>query len=66
MPFSGFRSLGIVSTFIAGVEGQCLGLVPEPDNRNGLLEAVKALLLVGLLMSSFGAAISLLSARWFE
>ncbi|CAE6458029.1 unnamed protein product [Rhizoctonia solani] len=64
----GFRTLGIVSTFIAGVESQCLGLVSGvPDDKNPRLrEAVSALLLTGLLLSSFGAALSLLSARWFD
>jgi hypothetical protein len=62
---TGFRNLGIVSTFIAGVEAQCLGLVADAPNH-GILEAVNALLIIGLLLSAFGAAISLLSARWFE
>lgn len=58
--------MGIISTFIAGVEAQCLGLVSSSPNHTGLLEAASAFLLIGLLFSSFGAAVSLLSARWFE
>ncbi|CAE6505281.1 unnamed protein product [Rhizoctonia solani] len=62
----GFRTLGIVSTFIAGVESQCLGLVSDIPGHPSLSEAASALLLIGLLLSSFGAALSLLSARWFD
>ncbi|CAE6361325.1 unnamed protein product [Rhizoctonia solani] len=62
----GFRTLGIVSTFIASAEAQCLGLVSDIPDHPKISEAATALLLVGLLLSSFGAALSLLSARWFE
>ncbi|CAE7229096.1 unnamed protein product [Rhizoctonia solani] len=62
----GFRTLGIVSTFIAGVESQCLGMVSDIPEHPRLSEATSALLLTGLLLSSFGAALSLLSARWFD
>ncbi|KAG8755239.1 hypothetical protein FRC11_006166 [Ceratobasidium sp. 423] len=62
----GFRTLGIVSTFIAGVESQCLGVVSVVPDHPRLSEAASALLLIGLLLSSFGAALSLLSARWFD
>ncbi|CAE6355391.1 unnamed protein product, partial [Rhizoctonia solani] len=62
----GFRTLGIVSTFIASAEAQCLGLVSDIPNHPKLSEAANALLLVGLLLSCFGAVLSLLSARWFE
>ncbi|CEL63143.1 hypothetical protein RSOLAG1IB_05183 [Rhizoctonia solani AG-1 IB] len=62
----GFRALGIVSTFIAGVESQCLGLVSEIDGHPMISEATSALLLIGLSLSAFGAALSLLAARWFD
>ncbi|CAE6531959.1 unnamed protein product, partial [Rhizoctonia solani] len=61
-----FRTLGIVSTFIASAEAQCLGLVSDVPDHPKLGEAAFALLLVGLLLSCFGAVLSLLSARWFE
>ncbi|KAF8734816.1 hypothetical protein RHS02_06653, partial [Rhizoctonia solani] len=64
----GYRTLGVVSTFIAGVESQCLGMVTDvkdsPHPR--VIEAASALLLTGLLLSSFGAALALLAARWFD
>ncbi|KAG8738202.1 hypothetical protein FRC10_007138 [Ceratobasidium sp. 414] len=64
---AGFRTLGLVSTFIAGVESQCLGLTANVDNsRDRLVQATNALLLIGLLLSSFGAVTSLFAARWFE
>ncbi|CAE6462631.1 unnamed protein product [Rhizoctonia solani] len=62
----GFRTLGIVSTFVAGVEAQCLGLISDVSGHPRLSEAASALLLVGLSLTAFGAALSLLSARWFE
>ncbi|CEL63142.1 hypothetical protein RSOLAG1IB_05182 [Rhizoctonia solani AG-1 IB] len=62
----GYRTLGIVSTFIAGVESQCIGLVSDLPDHPKISEAASALLLIGLTLSSFGAALSLLSARWFD
>ncbi|CAE6380769.1 unnamed protein product [Rhizoctonia solani] len=62
----GYRTLGIVSTFIAGVESQCLGLVSGAEGHPGVIEVATALLLIGLLLSSFGASLALLSARWFD
>lgn len=62
----GFRTLGIVSTFIAGVEAQCLGLTADADTQAPAIQAINALLLIGLLLSAFGAVTSLLTARWFE
>ncbi|KAB5589523.1 hypothetical protein CTheo_7030 [Ceratobasidium theobromae] len=61
-----FRALGVMSTFVAGVEAQCLGLILWPENKSGLLEVVRALLLAGLLLSLFGAALSVFLARWVE
>lgn len=63
----GYRTLGVVSTFIAGVEAQCFSLVPEGANSDkGLVQAISALLIIGLLLSSFGAVTALLAARWFD
>ncbi|KAH7345698.1 hypothetical protein B0J17DRAFT_703018 [Rhizoctonia solani] len=62
----GYRTLGLVSTFIAGVESQCLGLLSGESNHSGLGEAASALLLIGLSLSALGAALSLLAARWFD
>ncbi|KAG9127557.1 hypothetical protein FRC07_012302 [Ceratobasidium sp. 392] len=62
----GFRTLGIVSTFIAGVEAQCLGLTADGDIEDRVVQAINALLLIGLLLSAFGAVTSLLVARWFD
>lgn len=64
---TGFRTLGIVSTFIAGVEAQCLSLTGNAiDTQAPAIQAINALLLIGLLLSAFGAVTSLLVARWFE
>ncbi|KAF8595959.1 hypothetical protein BDV93DRAFT_548570 [Ceratobasidium sp. AG-I] len=64
---SGFRTLGIVSTFIAGVEAQCLSLTSgAEDTQAPTIQAINALLLIGLLLSAFGAVTSLLVARWFD
>ncbi|KAG8742783.1 hypothetical protein FRC12_015267 [Ceratobasidium sp. 428] len=62
----GFRTLGIVSTFIAGVEAQCLGLTADGDINDRVVQAINALLLIGILLSAFGAVTSLLVARWFD
>ncbi|KAF8734846.1 hypothetical protein RHS02_06642, partial [Rhizoctonia solani] len=62
----GFRALGIASTFIAGVQSQCLGLVSNIPDHPKYSEVASALLIIGLLLSTFGAALSLLSARWFN
>ncbi|QRW23410.1 nicotinamide mononucleotide adenylyltransferase [Rhizoctonia solani] len=64
----GYRTLGVVSTFIAGVESQCIGLVSDYNgiDHPRLREASSALLLIGLSLSTLGAALSLLSARWFD
>ncbi|KAG8721422.1 hypothetical protein FRC09_007927 [Ceratobasidium sp. 395] len=62
----GFRTLGVVSTFIAGVEAQCFSLVSSLENPDAVVQAISALLLIGLLFSSFGAVTALLSARWFD
>ncbi|KAG9122671.1 hypothetical protein FRC07_000858 [Ceratobasidium sp. 392] len=62
----GFRTLGVVSTFIAGVEAQCFSLVSGEDKNAPIIQSINALLLIGLLFSSFGAVTALLSARWFD
>ncbi|CAE6451587.1 unnamed protein product [Rhizoctonia solani] len=62
----GYRTLGLVSTFIAGVESQCLGLLSDESDRSELGEVASALLLIGLSLSVLGAALSLLAARWFD
>ncbi|KAG8742782.1 hypothetical protein FRC12_015266 [Ceratobasidium sp. 428] len=62
----GFRTLGVVSTFIAGVEAQCFSFVSGEDQSSPVVQAINALLLIGLLFSSFGAVTALLSARWFD
>ncbi|QRV96076.1 hypothetical protein RhiJN_24094 [Ceratobasidium sp. AG-Ba] len=63
----GFRTLGVVSTFIAGVEAQCFGLVPsDTRSEEPMVKAISALLVIGLLLSSFGAVTALLAARWFD
>lgn len=62
----GFRTLGIVSTFIAGVEAQCLSLTTGANTEARSIQAINALLLIGLLLSAFGAVTSLLTARWFD
>jgi hypothetical protein len=63
----GFRTLGLASTFIAGVEAQFFSVVAVLDSENStLLQATNGLLLVGILLSASGAVTSLLAARWFE
>ncbi|KAG9120018.1 hypothetical protein FRC07_004663 [Ceratobasidium sp. 392] len=63
----GFNTLGIVSTFIAGVEAQCLSFTADPgDHRPSVVEAINALLLIGVLLSTFGAITALLAGRWFN
>lgn len=62
----GFRTLGVVSTFIAGVEAQCLSLVADTKISPRMCEIASTFLICGLLLSVFGAAISLLAARWVE
>ncbi|KAG9080576.1 hypothetical protein FRC06_006403 [Ceratobasidium sp. 370] len=63
----GFNTLGIVSTFIAGVEAQCLSFTADPGDHNpSIVEAINALLLIGVLLSTFGAITALLSGRWFN
>ncbi|KAG8719124.1 hypothetical protein FRC08_003605 [Ceratobasidium sp. 394] len=63
----GFNTLGIVSTFIAGVEAQCLSFTADPEgHRPSVVEAINALLLIGVLLSTFGAITALLAGRWFN
>ncbi|KAG8698638.1 hypothetical protein FRC08_005793 [Ceratobasidium sp. 394] len=63
----GFRTLGLASTFVAGVEAQFYSAVAVIDAEgNTLLQAAGGLLLVGILFSASGAVTSLLAARWFE
>ncbi|KAG8772500.1 hypothetical protein FRC12_003040 [Ceratobasidium sp. 428] len=63
----GYRTLGILSTFTAGVEAQCLSLTPDnADPTDPTIQAIHAFLFIGLLLSSFGAVTSLLAARWFD
>ncbi|KAG8747834.1 hypothetical protein FRC10_011280 [Ceratobasidium sp. 414] len=63
----GFRTLGLASTFVAGVEAQFYSVVAIIDSKdNKLLQAAGGLLLVGILFSASGAVTSLLAARWFE
>ncbi|EUC53550.1 transmembrane protein, putative, partial [Rhizoctonia solani AG-3 Rhs1AP] len=64
----GYRSLGTASIFAAGVESQCIGLVTDAANNANpkLMEIANALLLVGLLLSSFGTALAFLTANWYE
>ncbi|KAG9102526.1 hypothetical protein FRC06_001835 [Ceratobasidium sp. 370] len=63
----GFNTLGIVSTFIAGVEAQCLSFTADPGDHNpSVVEVINALLLIGVLLSTFGAVTALLSGRWFN
>ncbi|QRV85584.1 hypothetical protein RhiJN_13602 [Ceratobasidium sp. AG-Ba] len=62
----GFRTLGVVSIFIAGIESQCLGLMTELDNQGRVTQSINALLVIGLILSSFGAITALISARWFD
>ncbi|KAG8702568.1 hypothetical protein FRC09_004667, partial [Ceratobasidium sp. 395] len=63
----GFNTLGIVSTFIAGVEAQCLSFTADPGDHNpSVVEAINALLLIGVLLSTFGAVTALLAGRWFN
>ncbi|KAG8696497.1 hypothetical protein FRC09_008477 [Ceratobasidium sp. 395] len=59
----GYRTLGILSTFTAGVEAQCLSLTPDnADPTDPTIQAIHAFLFIGLLLSSFGAVTSLLAA----
>ncbi|KAG8692463.1 hypothetical protein FRC09_011177 [Ceratobasidium sp. 395] len=63
----GYRSLGLASTFIAGVEAQFYSVIATVDlGNNPLLQAASGLLLVGIVFSAAGAVTSLLAARWFE
>ncbi|QRW10851.1 hypothetical protein RhiLY_09850 [Ceratobasidium sp. AG-Ba] len=63
----GFNTLGVVSTFIAGVEASCLGLTSNTDGHNlNTIEAINALLLIGIFLSTFGAITSLFAGRWFN
>ncbi|KAG9098607.1 hypothetical protein FRC06_006162 [Ceratobasidium sp. 370] len=57
---------GVVSTFIAGVEAQCLSVTANVNPHDRVVQAINALLLIGLFLSSFGAVTSLLAARWFD
>ncbi|QRV77280.1 hypothetical protein RhiJN_05295 [Ceratobasidium sp. AG-Ba] len=63
----GYRTLGVVSTFIAGIEAQCFSLVPDANtSSSSAVQAITALFTIGLLLSSFGAVTALLAARWFD
>ncbi|KAF8608754.1 hypothetical protein BDV93DRAFT_541195 [Ceratobasidium sp. AG-I] len=63
----GFRTLGLASTFIAGVESQFFGVVSGFDaSESALLQASNGLLLVGIVLSASGAITSFLASRWFE
>lgn len=63
----GFRTLGLASTFIAGVEAQFFSVVGAADaSESALLQASNGLLLVGIVLSASGAVTSLLASRWFE
>ncbi|CAE6438705.1 unnamed protein product [Rhizoctonia solani] len=63
----GFRTLGLASTFIAGVEAQFFGTIAAIDTQDDIiLQTSSGFLLVGILFSSFGAIAAFLSARWFE
>ncbi|CAE6505287.1 unnamed protein product [Rhizoctonia solani] len=43
-----------------------MALLSDVSVHSKIVEAISALLLTGVLLSSFGAALSLLSARWFD
>ncbi|CAE7078783.1 unnamed protein product [Rhizoctonia solani] len=63
----GFRTLGLASTFIAGVEAQFFSIVATMNIQdNVMLQASSGLLLVGILLSAFGAIGAFISSRWFE
>ncbi|KAG9083875.1 hypothetical protein FRC06_004328, partial [Ceratobasidium sp. 370] len=61
-----FRTLGVISIFIAGVEAQCFTLTSNAEPQDTIVRAINALIIIGLLFSSFGAVTALLSARWFD
>lgn len=64
---AGFRTLGLASTFIAGVEAQFFSVVAVTGPQDDvLMQASNGFLLVGILLSAFGAVASFLASRWFE
>ncbi|CEL60942.1 hypothetical protein RSOLAG1IB_04181 [Rhizoctonia solani AG-1 IB] len=63
----GFRTLGLASTFITGVQAQFYSIVTTIDAQdNVILQASSGCLLVGILLSASGAIAAFLSSRWFE
>ncbi|KAJ1304543.1 hypothetical protein OPQ81_005684 [Rhizoctonia solani] len=63
----GFRTLGLASTFIAGVEAQFFSTVASSCAQYSVIvQASSGFLLVGILLSAFGAVAAFLSSRWFE
>ncbi|KAL5631467.1 hypothetical protein ACGC1H_007106 [Rhizoctonia solani] len=63
----GFRTLGLASTFIAGVETQFLSIITTANAQDTVvLQASSGFLLLGILLSAFGAIGAFISSRWFE
>ncbi|KAF8595975.1 hypothetical protein BDV93DRAFT_611159 [Ceratobasidium sp. AG-I] len=63
----GFRAVGVLSTFIAAAEAQCLSLTSDAEKfHQSTVHVINAFLLCGLLFSTFGAFTSMLAARWFS
>ncbi|KAH7339579.1 hypothetical protein B0J17DRAFT_752283 [Rhizoctonia solani] len=55
------------STFIAGVEAQFFSTVANVNAEdNVIMQVSSGFLLVGMLLSAFGAIAAFLSSRWFE
>ncbi|KAG8703917.1 hypothetical protein FRC08_002564 [Ceratobasidium sp. 394] len=60
-----YRSIGILSVFLAGVQAQCLGLADSTEiPRDRDVQAINTLFIGGLLLSLFGALSSSNLARW--
>lgn len=61
----GFRSLGILATFFAGLQAQMLS-VSFSDNSTTASRLVNAFWIAGVILDVFGAVLATLTARWFE
>jgi len=61
----GFRSLGILATFFAGLQAQMLS-TSLSDNSTTASRLVNAFWLAGIALDVFGAILATLTARWFE
>jgi len=61
----GFRSVGLIAIFLAGLQAQMLS-VTLPDNDTLSAKFVNALWLAGVFLDVFAAVLATLTARWFE